>query len=184
MLTWVLPLCALVLAQGVPASPTSWAARYDRASRELDATQVDWRRLFALPDAAKAAFELGKSDEARQHALELLSLAGRLPQNSCGNAIHDGHMVLGRLALASGDLQQAEQELREAGKTPGSPTLNSFGPNMSLALDLLQHKRVDAVVEYFALCAAFWKLERGRLHRWTVLAKGGEVPVFGSNLLY
>jgi len=184
MLTWVLPLCVLTLGQVSPGSPASWASRYRRATEQLSAGHDDLHRVFALPDAAKAAFELGKLDEARQYALELLTLADRLPRDLSGDAVHDGHMVLGRLALADGDPQAAERELREAGKTPGSPTLNSFGPNMSLALDLIKQQRTEAVVEYFTLCSAFWKMERGRIRRWTVLAKGGELPDFGANLLY
>lgn len=50
-----------------------------------------------------------------------------------GNAIHDGHMVLGRVALRRGDIEAAKRELLEAGKTPESPQLNSLGPNRSLA---------------------------------------------------
>jgi len=78
----------------------------------------------------------------------------------------------------------AERELLLAGATPGSPQLDSFGPNMSLAKDLLEHKQSDTVVEYFRLCAKFWDLERGSLKRWSVLAKAGEMPDFGANLLY
>ena len=184
MLNWLVPLCALAISQPPPTSPISWAARYNKATEQLRTAQDDLHRIFALPEAAKAAFELGRSDEARQYALEALSIADRLPRNSSGNAIHDGHMVLGRVALADGDPEGAERQLLEAGKTPGSPNLNSFGPNMSLALDLIKQKRLDAVVEYFSLCAVFWKMERGRLRRWTVLAKGGELPDFGANLLY
>ena len=55
---------------------------------------------------------------------------------------------------------------------------------MSLAKDLLEQNHTDAVVEYFGLCAKFWKNERGDLRRWTELAKGGRVPDFGANLLY
>ena len=53
-----------------------------------------------------------------------------------------------------------------------------------LASDLLEKKQPDAVIEYFQLCAQFWKLEDGRLTHWTALAKAGEMPDFGANLLY
>ena len=75
----------------------------------------------------------------------------------------DGHMVLGRVALKRGDVETAKRELLLAGATPGSPQLDSFGPNMSLAKDLLEKKQADTVIEYFALCVKFWKLEDGNL---------------------
>jgi hypothetical protein len=93
-------------------------------------------------------------------------------------------MVLGRVALRKGDLEAAKRELMEAGRTPGSPQLNSFGPNMSLAKDLLERKETDTVLAYFELCGKFWALEQGNLRRWSVLAKAGEMPDFGPNLLY
>jgi hypothetical protein len=46
-------------------------------------------------------------------------------------------MVLGQVALRRGDAKKAASFLLAAGKTWGSPQLNSFGPNMPLANDLL-----------------------------------------------
>ena len=41
---------------------------------------------------------------------------------------------------------------------PGSPQLNSFGPIMSLAEELLEQGEPDTVLEFFAECRKFWKL--------------------------
>jgi tetratricopeptide (TPR) repeat protein len=165
--------------------PTTWEGRHKKAVEDLDAAADDIHRFYALNDAAKAAFELGKSDEAETHARQALDLAPRFRDDwNYGNAIHDGHMVLGRVALRKGDLEAAKRELMEAGRTPGSPQLNSFGPNMSLAKDLLERKETDTVLAYFELCGKFWALEQGNLRRWSVLAKAGEMPDFGPNLLY
>ena len=47
-------------------------------------------RFYALPDAAKAAIEVGKLSEARAFAEELLELTSEFPDNwNYGNAIHD-----------------------------------------------------------------------------------------------
>ncbi len=162
-----------------------WEERYVEALAELGEAKGDQDRFYALTDAAKASFEIGKVEEARSYANELLNLAPRFPRDwNYGNAIHDGHMVLGRVALSEGAVETAEKELLLAGATPGSPQLDSFGPNMSLAKDMLEQNHRDAVVEYFGLCAKFWKLERGKLRRWTERAKAGRVPDFGANLLY
>jgi hypothetical protein len=50
-------------------------------------------RFYALPDAAKAAIEVGKLSEAGTLAEELLELTSEFPDNwNYGNAIHDSHM--------------------------------------------------------------------------------------------
>jgi tetratricopeptide (TPR) repeat protein len=165
--------------------PITWEGRYKKASAELSAAKDDLQRFYALDAAAKAAFEIGKVEEAQAHAQKAIELAPQFRTNwNYGNAIHDGHMVLGRIALRRGDVEAAKRELLEAGKTPGSPQLDSFGPNISLARDLIAQKETDTVVAYFELCGKFWKMERGNLRRWSALAKGGEMPDFGANLDY
>jgi tetratricopeptide (TPR) repeat protein len=181
----LLALLATVACLPIGDHPTTWDERYAKATDELKAADSELLRFYALNEAAKAAFEVGKADEAKQHAQAALALAPKYRGDwNYGNAIHDGHMVLGRVALKSGDVEIAKRELLLAGATPGSPQLDSFGPNMTLAKDLLEQKQSDAVMEYFTLCAKFWDLERGNLRRWSVLAKAGEMPDFGANLLY
>ena len=142
-------------------------------------------RFYALPDAAKASFEVGHADEARRFAEELLELAPEFRANwNYGNAMHDGHMVLGRIALATGEIEAAKEELLRAGETPGSPQLNTFGPNMSLAKELLEQGENETVVDYFDRCAIFWTGGEEQLRRWKSRTKAGEVPVLGANLLY
>ena len=101
-----------------------------------------------------------------------------------GNAIHDGNMVRGLVALRSGNVQQAAQDLIEAGKTTGSPQLNSFGPDMMLASELLEKGQRDAVLEYLVSCKKFWTLGAARLDAWIDLIRSGGKPDFGANLLY
>jgi hypothetical protein len=57
---------------------------------------------------------------------------------SYGNTIHHANLVLGRVKLFEGDVEAAKKYLELAGKTPGSAQLNSFGPNMNLAKELLE----------------------------------------------
>jgi tetratricopeptide (TPR) repeat protein len=149
-------------------------------------TKCDETQRFAvLPQAAKIAFNAGKKEKAANYAQELLELAKKYPSDwNYGNAIHDGNMILGRLALANGQLEKAKSYLIEAGKTPGSPQLDTFGPNMTLAKDLLEIGEKEIVIEYFELCRKFWELENGRLDSWSASIKGGGVPYFEANLLY
>ena len=163
----------------------AWPARYAEAKAGFQGAGTDEERFVFLVTLAKGAFELGAVDEAETRARELLALAATLGNNwNYGNAVHDGHSVLGRVALAKGDVSAAKEQLLEAGRTPGSPQLGSFGPNVSLARDLLAKGEVVTVVEYFRLCQAFWKMEDGRIARWIRWARAGETPDFGPNLVY
>lgn len=141
-------------------------------------------RYYALAGMAKT--EVNKDiNNAKKLAEELLHLASTKPKDwNYGNAIHDGNMVLGQVALREGDLEKAAQYLLKSGATKGSPQLNSFGPNMSLAKELVEANRPDAVLEYLKLCSTFWKMSRDRLEVWTFQVQNGKVPDFGANLLY
>jgi hypothetical protein len=70
-----------------------------------------------------------------------------------------------------------------SGKTPGSPELDSFGPNMSLAQDLLEKGERQAVLDHFQRCRKFWKSHADDLDQWTQEVKDGKIPNFGANLL-
>ena len=72
----------------------------------------------------------------------------------------------------------------ESGKTKGSPNLNSFGPNMSLAKELLELGERDAVLEYLDLCGRFWKSGSDSIDQWKEEMARGEIPAFGPNLVY
>jgi hypothetical protein len=140
-------------------------------------------RFFSLDIAAMAAFEVGEVEKARSYARELLDLAPKYVRNwNYGNAIHYGHVVLGRVALSAGDVSLAKQELLAAGATPGSPQLNSFGPNMTLARDLLMRGERETVLQYLRECGRFWKTGRGRLRIWSIQVRLHISPSFGLNL--
>jgi hypothetical protein len=168
-----------------PMQPTTPQQRFNTAQDELRTAGSEEERFYALNDAAKEGFVLGKNEEARKHAEELLTLLPKYKGNwNYGNAIQDGNLVLGRIAVVEGHLDDAKQFLIKAGNSPGSPQMNSFGPNMSLAKDLLEKGETDAVLEYFELCRKFWKMEDGKLDQWSREVKGGKIPDFGANLVY
>jgi hypothetical protein len=145
---------------------------------------TDEKRDVLLKSIAEAAFVAKKPEKAREYAEKMLS-QNRSGWNY-GNNIHHGNIILGRIALAAGDLEQAKKRLIEAGKTPGSPQLNSFGPNMALAKELLEKGEKDVVLEYFKLCSKFWKSERHlqKLKEWSAEVKEGKMPDFRANLNY
>src|SRR5215467_9877882 len=91
-----------------------------------------------LPRLAKAAFAASDYSRAERYANEALGAARTGVFWWTGDAIHQGNIVLGRLALRRQDVEAAKRFLLAAGKTPGSGTLASLGPNMALARDLLE----------------------------------------------
>jgi hypothetical protein len=138
-------------------------------------------RESLLPDLATIALEAGEAAKARGYAEEMLNSDLQEGWNA-GNLVHHGHLVLGRLALRDGDTKTAKEHLLAAGKTQGSPQLNSFGPNMTLAKELLEKGERQAVLEYFKLCGTFWKNKN--LEAWTREVQAGKIPDFGANLDY
>lgn len=158
------------------------AALLQRAPKELarlEQAKTPDERFYALPRAAFAAFVLGRYDEARGYANECVAAADRYQGNwNRGNAIHDGHMVLGLVALHDGDAEVAREELHLAGTTPGSPQLNSFGPSMQLAKALVERGYVEDVLAYFTQCRRFWALGGPWLDAWEAKVHDGAVPNF------
>jgi hypothetical protein len=184
--TFLIPvlICGLLAGCGRRNSLTP-RGRPNSASEELAKAKTDRERFYALGDAAKQSFVLGKTEEARSYASNLLALLPQFPNDwNSGNAVHDANVVFGRIAVLEGRMDDAKRHLLEAGKSRGSPQMNSFGPNMSLAKDLVEKGERDVVLEYFELCRKFWKMEEGRLNQWGQDVKAGKTPDFGANLVY
>jgi len=141
------------------------------------------RRAAHLPSMAAAALEAGELDAAAAYAQQMLA-AGMGPSRpedwNAGNLIHHGHITLGRLALLAGDTDGAAQHLLRAGSTPGSPQLDSFGPDFDLANQLLAHGRTDTVEDYLRRCQQFWKLGGDKLERWITQIHTGHRPTLGA----
>lgn len=151
----------------------------------LELAETDYERWIAVGDAGNASVDNNLLDKAAEFANEALSGAAKYQHDwNYGNAIHKGNLVLGRVALRNNDPDEAKRRLKLAGQTPGSPQLDSFGPNMILAKELLQVGETDAVLEYFKLCEKFWDLDNGSLQRWAAQVLQGEIPDFGPNLVY
>jgi hypothetical protein len=76
-----------------------------------------------------------------------------------GNVVFAANELLGRVALREGKLEAARSYLRTAGRAPGSPQLNSFGPKLVFARELLEHGDPadrDTVLGFLDDIAHFW----------------------------
>lgn len=150
----------------------------------LDHANPD-NRFDGLISLAEAELDANDLPHAEQHAHELLdSSSNYKKQWNYGNAIHKGNLILGRIRLRQGRIAEAKDYLLASGRTPGSPQLDSFGPNMSLAKDLLEKGERDIVLQYFDLCGKFWDMGQDKLNAWRADVEQGKTPNFGANLDY
>ncbi len=152
---------------------------------DLDAAENPNERFYALNRAAKSAMKAGKTEEAQKLAEELLQMAQtRTKDWNYGNAIQDSNQVLGRIALSKSDVDEAKKRLLASADSDGSPQMNSFGPNMQLAKELLDKGEKEVVLEYFERCSKFWKMGGERLTAWSKAVSDGQTPKFGASLNY
>ena len=143
------------------------------------------RSFYRLTDAAPAAFTAGEYERAQTLGVELLAEAERWKENwNYGNAVHAANLVLGRASLIRGEMADAKKYLLAAGKTPGSPQLNTFGPDMLFAKEMLKKGEMETVLKYFELCSGFWGKKHSSLDAWKAAIEKNEEPDFGPNLRY
>lgn len=147
--------------------------------------KTGYARWLLLGHIALTRFRLGLWARSKRFASELLAFADRYPDDwNCGNAVHRANILLGRIALKEQDVEAAKRFLIAAGRTAGSPQLDSFGPNMSLAKELLELGETAVVLDYFKLCSTFWAEDFSRLKHWENDIRFGRKPFFGPNLYY
>jgi hypothetical protein len=126
-----------------------------------------------------------RTKEARALAESLLA-SNTVTNWNYGNIIYVMHSLLGRIALREGDVAAAKRHLAESGKTPGSPQLNSFGPDLVLAGELLQKGERDAVLQHLNKIAVFWanpgdnprsaaELQK-KIDAWKQTIRSGQIP--------
>jgi hypothetical protein len=167
-------------ARQARAALAAFEAAERRRSRRRPSIRRQLQRAASLPDIALAALEAGEFGKAAAYADEMLArgMGPVAPWDwNAGNLIHHGHLTLGRLVLIAGDVDGAEEHLRLAGSTHGSPQLDSFGPDFRLANELLAWGRTEVVLGYLDLCRRFWKPGHDALDGWTAELRAGRRPV-------
>ena len=151
---------ALIVAQGCDCLSLIAKPPEQPSPEELErtATRDDAEGFYAGTEIVRTAHREGDVARMQRFAPDLLSRAASFKSDwNYGNAIHYGNLALGRAALAGGDVEAAKKYLRAAGDTPGSPQLNSFGPSMILAGELLARGEKDAVLQYLDQVELFWR---------------------------
>ncbi len=148
-------------------------AHYERAWELSDLSGRD----NLLEQLAWAALDAGEDGKAREYAEAMLVEypdEGNLEAHT-----HNGNIVLGRLALADGDIEEAKARLLAAAETDASPVLASFGPEFGLAKELLELGESETVLGYLRRCGEFWEMGAEPLAEWIRAIEAGETPDFG-----
>src|SRR5262249_49919482 len=147
---------------GLPADARKiWAGKalseLEEAIDQCDLqTDFESSELFSM--LADAAWDCAVFDKAEKAALELLRLfRGKKRDGFAANAVHKANTILGRLAMRARKLEDATFHLFESVRIEGSPSLNSFGPSMELAKELLERGETKPVIEYLRRCSLFWQ---------------------------
>lgn len=135
---------------------------------------------------ALAYVESGTRTKEGRAIAEAVLASNTVTNWNYGNLIYGMHSLLGRIALREGDVAAARRHLAESGKTPGSPQLNSFGPDFVLAGELLQKGERDAVLEHLDKVAVFWANRddsprlapehQKRIETWKQTIRTGQTP--------
>ncbi len=161
---------------------------YAQAIQALTGATNEYVRFLSLNQAARMSLAVGRTEDARQFATDMLLLDDKYsqgdPEKANGDVVHTSHIVLGHIALDEGQVEKAKQHLLAAGKSNGSPVLGSFGPNMSLAKELLEKGEPETVLQYLEACRKFWGSGTEKLEEWTKDIHAGRLPSFGANLIY
>jgi hypothetical protein len=135
------------------------------------------KRFYSLDDQMKAAYRANDFSAARKLAGEYLEVASVYRCNwNYGNAIHDANRYLGLIALRGGASDEAAVYLIKAGKSTGSPQLNTFGPELDLADALLKTGEIEAVKTYLKGIKRFWEMDNGQVSVWLSAIEKGETP--------
>src|SRR5689334_3501572 len=178
----LIPLFAIAGCDSKPPKSVSMVtgpklSRTDKAKRSVVNRKplVGEDRWYKLGDYAIDDALAGNLDEAKKEAEELLKLVpAHKTSFNYGNAIQDANLALGEVALRQNDIESAKKYLLEAGKTPGSPQLSSFGPDPILAADLFAKGEKNTVLNYLDECGSFW--HGSQLARWHSDVEAGNLP--------
>jgi hypothetical protein len=168
-------------ARTTAASPLkeheAWAKAHSHYEMALTLCETPDERIDALIGIAETSLAAGNWARAGDAAEQLIANSGEVENTwNYGNAVHIAHIVLGKIALQFNDEQHAGLELIKAGDIPGSPQLDTFGPDMSLASELIERGVIEPVITYLKSCRRFWLRMQSKLDEWVSQLESGARP--------
>jgi len=136
-----------------------------------------YQRLQALQAQAEAALKAGNAHKASALAAQLLRENTDKTSWNYGNVVYDANQLLGLAALRQGNIKAADQYLLAAGRTPGSPQLDSFGPEMPLAQALYAKGQAKTVQSFLNLIIKFWGTTRPGMEKYKSVDEGNAAQI-------
>ena len=172
----------LYIAEKVPASEADRVAVL-RQELQVKLAKKDTPEAADFKELTELALQSREYAVASSLASERLGIVRRRGCE-CSDDVHRANIVLGLAAVRQGQMEDAKLYLTAAGHVGSSPALSTFGPNMQLVKELLEHGERNSVTAYFDACGSFWSSGRKHLTEWKQQVSRGEVPNFGANVLY
>ncbi|MCA9291625.1 MAG: hypothetical protein KDA25_10900 [Phycisphaerales bacterium] len=147
---------------------------YGAALMLVEREQKD-ARIELVHRLSMVALEAGDIDGAIRYANELIAYEDHY-MNTARHR-HRGHSVLGRVALAAGDVDAAADHLLKSAFILDTPDFAAAGPSMILAVELLEAGEVDAVRQYLNNLGRPWQADGlDALRRWKDELTRHEIP--------
>ena len=147
------------------------------------ARSSEWR-VAALGYVVEFHLQAGDGERARREAEEMLRRAPDMyAESSRTYASHIAHTVLGRTALRQGQLAEAREELRAAGKVASADVVRLNGIRWTLASDLLARGERDVVLDYISMVRIVWNKSKSQLDDWAKSIRAGEIVDFGATTI-
>ncbi len=135
------------------------------------------RSFYSLGDKINTSYSARKYEVAERQINEYLELASVYRCNwNYGNAIHESNRILGLMSLDAGHMDDAAGFLEKAGMSPGSPQLDTFGPEFDFANKLLRAGKSKEVVGYLKGVRRFWEGNEERIDKWITKIENGGKP--------
>jgi len=131
---------------------------------------------------AKAAYLAGRDGKATRYAKRILKDVS-VDDLSSNEAQHEGHTILGLVALKSNDVGAAKKHLIDSVSfTECQKPIGSYRTSMSLSKALLDRDERNVVLEYLDICAKFWDGKKEKIQTWKNQITEGKTPRFGTHL--
>jgi hypothetical protein len=134
-------------------------------------------RFYSSEDLIEEAYTNKEYELTKKLAKEYLELALVYRGDwNYGNAIHDANRFLGLISIHRGNIDEATVYLLKAGKSTGSPQLDTFGPKLDLANELLKLGKSKEVLIYLKDIRSFWEMDDGNIIKWIEDIESGGQP--------
>jgi hypothetical protein len=152
----------------------------------LSEKQRELYMLWRSRSIAQAALAAGETDYAERCALEMLRIpdicSEVVPHHDAEHdmgEVYDARIILGKVALARGDVDSAERYLLDAAATwPADSAKKTYGPDFELGAGLLPEDRAAAVLSYLRASRRFTVFLDEQIDHWIREIEEGRTPDF------